>query len=282
MTTRISLLVAVLLLAAGFNDILAVSFAGQPLEAFSLRAARLKEEVEPEAFEKLLKESPSADGVIPGVKFLRFKADRGAKKGEYIQLWVYESIEVRDFYFPVEDGPSLWSAWMQASDGLLQRLWSQTSPYLRPAEPDAKAQYSGYVTIKPTAAKKQIVLNDKCPSAFSFWPLTLKEGVSPKAFEKFIKGMPSLDKVIPGVQFAFFKGDRGADKGKYIMLWVFESVKTRDFYFPQEDSESPLWEAWMSASGGVLQRLIEQSSQYLEFEDAASEGVISTDYVPLS
>jgi len=282
MSTRISLLVAVLLLGAGFTDIVAVSFAGQPLEAFSLRASRLKEGAEPEALEKLFKESPSVDGVIPGVTFLGFKADRGAKKGEYIQLWVYDSIEVRDFYFPVEDGPSLWSAWIQASDGLLRRLWSQAGRYLESADPNAKAQYSGYVAIKPTAAKKQIMLNDKYPSAFAFWPLTLKEGASPQAFEKFIKGMPSLDKVIPGVQFAFFKGDRGADKGKYIMLWVFESVKTRDFYFPQEDSESPLWEAWMQASGGVLQRLIDQSSQYLEFGDAASEGAISTDYIPLS
>ena len=53
MTTRISLLMVVLLLGAGFTDLAAVSFAGQPLEAFSLRASRLREGTEPEAVEKL-------------------------------------------------------------------------------------------------------------------------------------------------------------------------------------------------------------------------------------
>ena len=87
------------------------------------------------------------EGMIPGVQFLFLKGDRGINKGKYIMLWVYDSVKVRDFYFPEDKEDSLWGAWMRASDGLLQRLMQEASEYLAPTDPSTDGDVTGYVAI---------------------------------------------------------------------------------------------------------------------------------------
>jgi len=276
MSMKTLAMLAVTLVSAG-GSLATDLAAAETVEAFSLRPMTLRDDVTPAAFEACLRGLQSLEGLIPGVTFQDMKIDRGVNKGQYAFLWVYDSIQVRDFYFPVEDESGLWDSWAQASGGLLARQSEEVGKYLKPGD---SSGYTDYVAIRPKASTRPVKLlkGRGGPAAFALWPLTLKEGVSPEVFEAFIKGMPSLENLIPGVEFRFFKGDRGVDKGKFIVLWVYDSVKVRDFYFPQDEGENPLWQAWVSASNGLLRRVVEQTSQYLAPDDPDGKTNVS-DYV---
>jgi len=279
MSTRILLLstVAFLSLWLGFATDLV---AAESVEAISWRPMTLKEGVTPKVFEEFLKGLPSMEGLIPGVESIILKGDRGVNKGKYIHLFVFDSAKARDFYFP-ENGESLWDAWMRASDGLPGRLLEQTRQYLKPGNPETYGDVTDYVGIEPVACERLVKIIKKNPmrAAFSCRPITLKQGVTPEAFENFIKSLSSLKGSIPGVEFLFLKGDRGVNKGKYIHLWVYDSVKVRDFYFPENDEDS-LWDAWMRASDGAIQKAMEQFSQYVEPTEPGTYGEV-TNYVSL-
>ena len=64
--------------------------------------------------------------------------------------------------------------------------------------------------------------------------LTLKKKTDPGAFEKFVADeyVPAYQKFVPGVRALILKADRGKNVGKYIHLFIFDSVNTRDLYFP--------------------------------------------------
>ncbi len=200
------------------------------VEAFSFRPITLKEGVEPEAFEKFVKEGPSFEGLIPGVKLLIMKGDRGLNKGKYINLWVYDSVSTRNFYFPTEEGgtetEASMKAWLRVFEGLPQQWMQKLRQYIQPLE---EAPYTNYVAIKSVTDIQQAAITGHGPmgavGAFSFRPLTLKEGVEPQAFEKFVKEGPSSEGLIPGAKILIMKGDRGVNKGKYISLFVLDSVR---------------------------------------------------------
>lgn len=64
--------------------------------------------------------------------------------------------------------------------------------------------------------------------------LTLKRKTDPGAFEKYVaeEYAPAYRKFVPGVRALILKADRGKNAGKYIHLYIFDSVYTRDLYFP--------------------------------------------------
>lgn len=76
------------------------------LPVYSMRMLELREGVPAEQFEAFVKNgfakvfAKPAHGVHPRI----VKADRGVAKGKYMLLVVFASEDVRDKYFPVEDG----------------------------------------------------------------------------------------------------------------------------------------------------------------------------------
>ena len=64
--------------------------------------------------------------------------------------------------------------------------------------------------------------------------LTLKKKTDPGAFEQYVaeEYAPAYQKFVPGVRALILKADRGKNVGKYIHLYIFDSVNTRDLYFP--------------------------------------------------
>lgn len=64
----------------------------------------------------------------------------------------------------------------------------------------------------------------------------LNRGVTPAAFEQFVvtRFLPALpfDKT-PGVKASLLRADRGARLNEYVFLFEFDSVATRDRYFPE-------------------------------------------------
>lgn len=68
-------------------------------------------------------------------------------------------------------------------------------------------------------------------------PIILKEPANSQDFEKYAAEVyaPTWEKYAPGFRSYILKADRGQEKGEYILLYVFDSQETRNFYFPQEE-----------------------------------------------
>jgi hypothetical protein len=76
----------------------------------------------------------------------------------------------------------------------------------------------------------------------------LKPGVKAADFEQFARGemAGAVAKNVKGMKIKILKGDRGERKGAYILVWEFDSVATRNQFFPREGGlgAAPFDEAW--------------------------------------
>jgi hypothetical protein len=69
----------------------------------------------------------------------------------------------------------------------------------------------------------------------------LYPGVTDDQFEIFVltKFLPGLGGLgVPGVEFHLLKADRGEREGKFLFMMVFDSLETRDRYFPGHNQPS--------------------------------------------
>ena len=66
--------------------------------------------------------------------------------------------------------------------------------------------------------------------------LQLKAAVDTAQFERFVRDTynPGWEGAVPGLRAYLGKGDRGALKGGYALILIFDSVKTRDAIYPKE------------------------------------------------
>jgi hypothetical protein len=76
----------------------------------------------------------------------------------------------------------------------------------------------------------------------------LKPGISAADFEQFVRGemAQTVAKNVKGMKIKILKGDRGDRKGAYSLVWEFDSVTTRNQFFPREGGLGgpPFDEAW--------------------------------------
>ena len=73
---------------------------------------------------------------------------------------------------------------------------------------------------------------------FAIHTIELKPGVKPETFEKFIAEAVNRLPSLKGWTTHIAKGDRGERRGKYVVIHVFDSMETRDMYFPLEGGQS--------------------------------------------
>lgn len=66
--------------------------------------------------------------------------------------------------------------------------------------------------------------------------IELKEGADTAAFERFIRERynPAFDGAIPGFTAYIVRGDRGEGKGRYLLVYEFDSARTRNAMFPED------------------------------------------------
>jgi hypothetical protein len=71
-----------------------------------------------------------------------------------------------------------------------------------------------------------------------FRELTLLPTTNTAELERFAREQltPTFNNQVPGVESYIIQGQRGDNKGQYVHLLVFDSERTRDFYFPYEHS----------------------------------------------
>lgn len=106
--------------------------------------------------------------------------------------------------------------------------------------------------------------------------LEMRPGADLAAFERFVTGSynPAWQNVAPGMRGYVAKADRGAHKGQYVFVLIFDSVKARDAIFPKE-------------GGGAADRFAPQIDKALALNKALEKFIepasfsIYTDYVAL-
>lgn len=110
---------------------------------------------------------------------------------------------------------------------------------------------------------------------FSMREFELKPGVKAEEFDAFVRKEMAGDiaKDVTGMKMHILKGNRGARKGAYLLVWEFDSVATRDHYFPKE--------------GGWNNPAFQQASKHMmtamaKFSSYIRESAVYTDYVTVS
>jgi len=100
-----------------------------------------------------------------------------------------------------------------------------------------KLNHDNLAEVKNLELKGALSLDNK-GRVLAFRELTLLPKTNPKQLERFAAEQltPTFSKQVPGVQSYIIKGERGDNKGKYIHLLIFDSERTRNFYFPAEGS----------------------------------------------
>ena len=70
----------------------------------AIRDVYLKDSVDHNAFESMILEQviPTYEECNPGVEVVFLKGDRGRDKGAYKFVWIYESVDQRNYYWPEE------------------------------------------------------------------------------------------------------------------------------------------------------------------------------------
>jgi hypothetical protein len=112
------------------------------------------------------------------------------------------------------------------------------------------------------------------PPVLSLREYELRSGVKAETFEAFVRQeMANVAKDAAGMKIRILKGDRGTRKGRYILLWEFDSVASRNAYFPKEGgfASSAFRDAWKRMSG-----VMDKFSSYVK------EASAYTDYVVVS
>ena len=114
------------------------------------------------------------------------------------------------------------------------------------------------------------------PQVFSVREFELKSGVKAEEFEALarreLSQILSEDKI--GSRFRLLKGDRGERKDRYLLVWEFDSVTTRNEYFPKEGRGcSPAFEHnWRR-----IKLSLEKLSAFLKEKNSYTDYVSVTD-----
>ena len=105
---------------------------------------------------------------------------------------------------------------------------------------------------------------------FGMHMIALKPGVKAEDFEKFIIEEVYTSSIPEGWKYYLLKGDRGDREGKYLWMIEFDSVESRDQFFPSPGEMSAEAQASMESLGDIFEK-------WATF--ATPLDMITTDYV---
>ena len=172
---------------------------------------------------------------LSGLHSATFKGDRGERAGQFCGVWMFESVEKRDGYFPLTNKDDEHGTGVEEFSNVATMVNNTTGninyTYV-PQESEATGVYTDYVVLGFDQLK-----NPTLGGLFALREYEIKAGMEAE-FEEFCvnTSVPAFQKNFPGMEIYYLKGDRGARKGKYAEILSFESVDKRDYYFPTHDS----------------------------------------------
>jgi len=114
-------------------------------EVVAIREIQLKPGVDIAEFERFAVRTynPGWEGAVPGMKGYIAKGDRGAQKGSYLLVFIFDSESTRNRIFPKEGGgPS------ERFTALLEEPFSLGKELERYVEPGTLSVYTDYVALR--------------------------------------------------------------------------------------------------------------------------------------
>ena len=116
-------------------------------EVIAIRYLTLKKKTDPGAFEQYVAEeyAPAYQKFVPGVRALILKADRGKNVGKYIHLYIFDSVNTRDLYFPA--GKPMSEIGVQVFKPV-DELYSKLEQYVKGAPGSSSDNFTDYVVIR--------------------------------------------------------------------------------------------------------------------------------------
>ena len=114
-------------------------------EVIAVRELQLKASVEVAQFERFARETynPGWEGAVPGLKAYIGKADRGALKGSYALILIFDAERTRDALFPKEGGGA--SATFAP---MLKQPFALNQELEKFLEPGSLSVYTDYVALR--------------------------------------------------------------------------------------------------------------------------------------
>ena len=107
--------------------------------------------------------------------------------------------------------------------------------------------------------------------------LELREGVRAEDFERFVAEELSGMLLREGQQIYVLKGDRGDRAGKYVFVFEYDSVESRDRDSPGHNSDSEELKQWLEDNYDRVGALFDKMSTFVKPE--WDIGIRYTDYV---
>ena len=127
----------------------------------------------------------------------------------------------------------------------------------------------------PAAQDEALMIEAATGKVVAIRYITLKEGVDPVEFERFIaEEYVVLRGSLPGLESMILKGDRGMNVDQYIWVLVFQSRHVRDLFYPEAGAPM-IWDAVWEACGIEYHNLYDRFIEYIEPSEEY------TDYVEL-
>ena len=161
-----------------------------------------------------------------GVNAWIMKGARGDRSGKYDMLWGFNYLETRDYYFPVSDITN-YPKW-NAALGRFQ-FQAPQDPFVE----DINA-YTDFIVIG-----YDDMINPQLGEVLSISFPKVKEGMEEKLEDFMTKEMnKAFQNSVDGYYVYLLKGDRGALKGNYAVLRVFDKYERWKLFYP-EDTDSP-------------------------------------------
>ena len=114
-------------------------------EVIAVRELQLKADADAAQFEQFVRGSynPAWEGAVPGVKAYIGKADRGAQKGSYALIIIFDGERTRDAIFPKEGGGA-----SAAFAPMLEQPLALNKALDKFVEPGSLSVYTDYVVMR--------------------------------------------------------------------------------------------------------------------------------------
>ncbi len=214
--------------------------------------------------------APAWNANAPGTELHLFRADRGAREGDYLRVWTTDLAHRRDTYPAPGNGAPFDPRLLRDSGIDLDRHASYVSQ---------QGSYTEYVLVEASPDLPSVDI-------LGIHNIAIKPG-SEAAFERLVRDSinDALAGRTPGMHVIYYKGVRGDRAGQYIALYAIESVTDRIRYWP---AGTPETEALKSAFRPLtpLARQLEPylvEGSYLEAGSGAAAAIFEsldwTDFV---
>jgi len=242
-------------------------------EVLIINTPVLRGEADTAAYEAHMTGTVAPAWQAQGLGMHLFRADRGARNGDYLVVWNVETPVQRERTLPEDPASSGFSR------AVLERVGSALTPAARFLSDEGA--YTDYVLI---GGEQVQALPDVDILGMHY--IQVQAGRE-AAFEAFVRERlyPALTGQIPGMHLLYYKGVRGDQTGRYLTIFALETVQTREQYWPTGAPETEALTAAFKPFGALARELGTYlvADSYLKPETGAAGAIFEslewTDFV---